>query len=239
MRVGIKPEGRAPAREGTEIRSADGRADRQGHIRRLRAERRRADRDGLRRKRHSPRPARRSSSSCAASRLPAQVVALPFVPHNTLLAHDPQHRFRKDHAQDEGSHDHDATPKTTNGSASTAMSRPSASPSMRRIAARRHRLSSSCRRSAARSSKGGEAAVVELVKAASDVYAPASGEVVAVNDALEARPATINEDARGQGLVLPAEARRAPEQVERADDRRAVQGIPRHARMTRNGLLRA
>ena len=47
--------------------------------------------------------------------------------------------------------------------------------------------------------KGGEAAVVESVKAASDVYAPASGEVVAVNDALGWRPATINEDAEGKG----------------------------------------
>ena len=47
--------------------------------------------------------------------------------------------------------------------------------------------------------KGGEAAVVELVKAASDVYAPASGEVVAVNDALGSEPAAINEEAEGKG----------------------------------------
>ena len=47
--------------------------------------------------------------------------------------------------------------------------------------------------------KGGEAAVVELVKAASDVYAPVSGEVVAVNEALDGAPATINEDAEGKG----------------------------------------
>ena len=50
--------------------------------------------------------------------------------------------------------------------------------------------------------KGAEAAVVESVKAASEVYAPASGEVVAVNDALEATPATVNEDAEGKGLFL-------------------------------------
>ena len=36
--------------------------------------------------------------------------------------------------------------------------------------------------------KGGEAAVVEFVKAASDVYAPACGEVVAVNQSLDGRP---------------------------------------------------
>lgn len=47
--------------------------------------------------------------------------------------------------------------------------------------------------------KGGEAAVVESVKAASDVYAPASGEVVAVNDALGSTPGTINEEAEGKG----------------------------------------
>ena len=58
-RVGIKPEGRAPAREGTEIHVADERADRQGDVGRLRAERQRAGRDGLCRRRNSPRPARR------------------------------------------------------------------------------------------------------------------------------------------------------------------------------------
>ena len=47
--------------------------------------------------------------------------------------------------------------------------------------------------------QGGEAAVVESVKAASDVYAPASGEVVAVNESLDGTPATINEDAEGKG----------------------------------------
>ncbi len=50
--------------------------------------------------------------------------------------------------------------------------------------------------------QGGEAAVVESVKAASEVYAPASGEVVAVNDALEGAPATVNEDAEGKGWFL-------------------------------------
>ena len=50
--------------------------------------------------------------------------------------------------------------------------------------------------------KGDEAAVVESVKAASEVYAPASGEVVAVNDALADTPATVNEDAEGKGWFL-------------------------------------
>jgi glycine cleavage system H protein len=49
---------------------------------------------------------------------------------------------------------------------------------------------------------GDEAAVVESVKAASEIYAPASGEVVAVNDALAETPATVNEDAEGKGWFL-------------------------------------
>jgi glycine cleavage system H protein len=47
--------------------------------------------------------------------------------------------------------------------------------------------------------KGGEAAVVESVKAASDVYAPVAGQVVAINESLDGAPATINEDAEGKG----------------------------------------
>jgi glycine cleavage system H protein len=43
--------------------------------------------------------------------------------------------------------------------------------------------------------KGEECGVVESVKAASDIYAPISGEVVAVNDALSGTPELINEDA--------------------------------------------
>ena len=40
--------------------------------------------------------------------------------------------------------------------------------------------------------KGGDAAVVESVKAASDVYAPISGEVTEINDSLEEEPALVN-----------------------------------------------
>ena len=42
-------------------------------------------------------------------------------------------------------------------------------------------------------SKGGDAAVVESVKAASDVYSPVSGEVVGANDAIVDQPALVNE----------------------------------------------
>jgi glycine cleavage system H protein len=53
---------------------------------------------------------------------------------------------------------------------------------------------------------------VESVKAVSDVYAPLSGEIVAVNEALDDSPETINEDPYGEGwlvrvkLTQPAEA---------------------------------
>ncbi|CAH1648897.1 MAG: glycine cleavage system protein GcvH [Chelatococcus sp.] len=47
--------------------------------------------------------------------------------------------------------------------------------------------------------KGDDAAVVESVKAASEVYAPLAGEVVSINSELEEAPGTINEDPAGKG----------------------------------------
>lgn len=47
--------------------------------------------------------------------------------------------------------------------------------------------------------KGGDAAVVESVKAASDVYAPVSGTVIAGNDALNDDPSLVNSDPEGEG----------------------------------------
>ena len=57
--------------------------------------------------------------------------------------------------------------------------------------------------------KGGEAAVVESVKAASEVYAPISGEVVEVNGALEAEPAKVNADATGAGWFMKLKVKNA------------------------------
>lgn len=48
-------------------------------------------------------------------------------------------------------------------------------------------------------SKGDDAAVVESVKAASDVYAPISGEVIEVNGALEGEPGLVNSDPEEDG----------------------------------------
>jgi glycine cleavage system H protein len=56
--------------------------------------------------------------------------------------------------------------------------------------------------------QGDSCAVVESVKAASDIYAPVAGEVVAVNEALEDDPALVNTDPYGEGWLFalkPAE----------------------------------
>ncbi|HEY5810562.1 MAG TPA: glycine cleavage system protein GcvH [Povalibacter sp.] len=50
--------------------------------------------------------------------------------------------------------------------------------------------------------KGGAAAVVESVKAASDVYSPISGEVVAANESLGSAPELVNQDPYGQGWLF-------------------------------------
>ena len=53
-----------------------------------------------------------------------------------------------------------------------------------------------------RVAKGTEAAVVESVKAASEVYAPVSGEVAEINEALTADPAKVNADPMGEGWFI-------------------------------------
>jgi glycine cleavage system H protein len=50
--------------------------------------------------------------------------------------------------------------------------------------------------------KGAEAAVVESVKAASDVYAPVSGQVSAVNEKLASEPGLVNSDPMGNGWLF-------------------------------------
>ncbi len=49
---------------------------------------------------------------------------------------------------------------------------------------------------------GNACAVVESVKAASDIYAPVSGSIVEVNEDLADKPETINEDAYGEGWIF-------------------------------------
>ena len=54
----------------------------------------------------------------------------------------------------------------------------------------------------AKIAKGAAVAVVESVKAASEVYAPVAGEVIEVNAAIEETPATVNEDPLGAGWFM-------------------------------------
>ena len=61
---------------------------------------------------------------------------------------------------------------------------------------------------------GNASAVVESVKAASDVYAPVTGKVVEVNSALADKPETINEDAYGEGWLFVLESSDADQLAE-------------------------
>jgi len=59
---------------------------------------------------------------------------------------------------------------------------------------------------------GEDCAVAESVKAASDIYAPISGEVIAINEALEDSPELVNSDAFGDGWffrVMPSDVSEA------------------------------
>ncbi len=59
--------------------------------------------------------------------------------------------------------------------------------------------------------KGDEAAVLESVKAASEVYAPLTGEIVETNGDLEAEPAKVNEDAEGSAWFVKIKLSNASE----------------------------
>ncbi len=61
---------------------------------------------------------------------------------------------------------------------------------------------------------GASCAVVESVKAASDIYSPVSGEVIAINEALNDQPEAINEDAYGDGWLFVVK----PEDVAELDE---------------------
>jgi glycine cleavage system H protein len=50
--------------------------------------------------------------------------------------------------------------------------------------------------------KGEEAAVIESVKAASELYAPVSGEVVEINKAIQDAPSLLNQDPTGEGWII-------------------------------------
>lgn len=66
--------------------------------------------------------------------------------------------------------------------------------------------------------KGDELAVVESVKAASEVYAPITGEVVEVNEELEDTPSMVNEEAQGGGWFAKLKVSDASELDELMDE---------------------
>jgi glycine cleavage system H protein len=68
--------------------------------------------------------------------------------------------------------------------------------------------------------KGDECSVVESVKAASDIYSPVTGEIVAVNDALEDSPEAINESPYDEGWVFVVK----PTDASELDDLLAAEG---------------
>jgi glycine cleavage system H protein len=72
--------------------------------------------------------------------------------------------------------------------------------------------------------KGEAVAVVESVKAASDVYAPVAGEVTAVNPDIAAKPAIVNEDAEGQAWFFKLRIADAAE-LDQLMDRAAYEGF--------------
>lgn len=65
--------------------------------------------------------------------------------------------------------------------------------------------------------KGAELAVVESVKAASEIYAPIAGEVVAVNEALNDEPSLVNGDAEGAGWLVKLKVANAADADELKD----------------------
>lgn len=64
---------------------------------------------------------------------------------------------------------------------------------------------------------GDPTAVVESVKAASDIYAPVSGEVVEVNDAVEKDPSLVNTDPYGKGWIFKLKVKDAGQVSELLD----------------------
>lgn len=68
-------------------------------------------------------------------------------------------------------------------------------------------------------------AVVESVKAASDVYSPISGIIVEVNSALADKPETINEDAYGEGWMFVVEVSNSEELNELLDPDAYAEGL--------------
>ena len=189
QRVGIRPDGRAPAREGAEILSADGAPVRRRDIGRIRAKRQRADRDGLCRAR--PRCGRDADQPHGArqalerARRRAALLSPRLLPRLSKERMMPEIRYSKDHEY----------VRIEGGEGVVGISDYAQQQLGDVVFAETPPVGKALK-------KGDPAAVVESVKAASDVFAPASGEVVAVNSEVESTPGLINEDALGRGWLF-------------------------------------
>ncbi|MBY6065008.1 glycine cleavage system protein H [Pseudidiomarina sediminum] len=73
-------------------------------------------------------------------------------------------------------------------------------------------------------SAGDDVAVAESVKAASDIYAPIAGEIVAINEELEDAPETVNSDPYGDGWLFRIKAE-DPSEVESLLDAEGYQAV--------------
>ena len=206
-----RPEARRPGAgaRGRRDRRRRRRAARRRHLGRLRPERRRADRHGLRRERR--RRAGRRAVARRARQAARRARCAPALPPPRL---SPRLTTRLEGSADDRNPLHQRS----------------------RICSRRRRrrhvgISDHAQQQlgdvvfvelpsvGAKFVKGDGAAVVESVKAASDVFAPVSGEVVEVNSAVDAEPGLINQDAMGGGWFVQAQARR-PERARRPDGAR-------------------
>ena len=185
-------EGRAPAREGAVIATPDGREVGTVTSGGFGPTRQRAGRHGLRRAGRVRARHQICISSCAASRCRRKVAA-DAVRSAPLQAHEQlEEGIDHDHALHQGPRIHPRRRRHRHRRHHRLRPEP----------ARRRRLRRAARASARRSPKGGEAAVVESVKAASEVYAPVSGEVVEVNARSRSRPGAVNEDPAGRGWFI-------------------------------------
>ena len=75
---------------------------------------------------------------------------------------------------------------------------------------------------------GGDAAVVESVKAASEVYAPVDGEVVEVNSSLEDDPSQVNNNATGDGWffkIKMSDASQTNDMMDEAGYKTYIEGL--------------
>ena len=183
-RVGFEVEGRQPVREGALVLDGEGNEVGKDHQRRLLAVAAATDRDGLCRRAVSPTTGTALKLEQRGKLFDARVAAMPFVPHR-------YHRkgacrmslyFTKDHEW-----------VRVEGDTATVGISDHAQEQLGDI------VFAEVPETGASFRKGQEAAVVESVKAASDVYSPVSGEVVEGNSKVADDPSIVNSDPEGEG----------------------------------------